>query len=325
MPLRVGVIGAGFMGRHHVRIYREMPEVELVGVADVDESAAEVAAEYHVSFFKDYRKVLELQPELVSIAVPTSLHHEIALAALRNGTHVLVEKPISNRLDHAREIVQAGAESCCKVFVGHVERFNPAIRSLKEVLQKGTLGQVHSIANLRVGRYNKRIFDTGIILDLGTHDIDLISYLFGHRAASVFAVGSLQPGRDYEDHATITLKFDQDQTGYIELSWLSPYKVRKMFVTGTRHFGLVDLIEQSIIVYDGQRWADSGLVSRDEPLKLELASVVEAVQHDLPPSVSGEDSIYTLQVALEAMRSYREGKAFHFPEFAGSSYPIGNK
>jgi len=309
------------MGRHHVRIYGELPNAELVGVADIDEGVAEMAAKYDVPFVKDYRQLLELKPDLVSIAVPTSLHRDVAVAALGEGAHVLIEKPISDRLEYAQAIVDAGRSAARKVFVGHVERFNPAIRSLKDAIEKGTLGSVRSIANLRVGRYNRRTFDTGIILDLGSHDIDLISYLFGACAVSVFAVGRVEGGREFEDHATITVKFNEERTGYIELSWLSPYKVRKMFVTGTEHFGLIDLMEQSIILYDGERWADSGLVTKDEPLKLELASVVEAVQKDLPPDVSGEDSIYTLQIALGAISSYRQGEAVHFPQFAGAAYP----
>ena len=325
MPLRVGVIGAGFMGQHHTRIYSELPNAELVGIADVDERAGAVACKYDAPFFKDFRQLLELEPELVSIAVPTSLHHEVALEALDRGCHVLVEKPISDRLEHAQAIVDAAKQVKRKVFVGHIERFNPAIRSLKEAIARGTFGEVQSIANLRVGRYNERIFDTGIILDLGTHDVDLISYLFGRCARSVFAVGSLQAGRAFEDHATITLRFSEEETGYIELSWLSPYKVRKMFVTGTRHFGLVDLMEQSIIIYDGDRWADSGLVSRNEPLRLELESVLRAVEDDLAPEVSGEDSMYTLRVALSAIESYRRGEAAHFPDLAGTGYPIGSE
>lgn len=325
MSLRVAVVGAGFMGQHHVRIYNEMASAELVGIADIDESVARLAATCSTRFFEDYRDLLALKPELVSIAVPTSLHHKVALEALASNAHVLIEKPISDRLEHAQAIVQAARDARRKVFVGHVERFNPTISALKEAIDRGLLGSIRSIANLRVGRYNKRIFDTGIILDLGTHDIDLISFLFGTRARSVFAIGSLEAGRAFEDHATITLKFDEEQTGYIELSWLSPYKVRKMFVTGTRHFGLIDLMEQSIIIYDGEQWADSGLVTRDEPLKLELKSVVETVERDLPAKVSGEDSIYTLQVALGAISSYQQAEAVHFPEFAGAGYPVGSE
>ncbi|MCD6282156.1 Gfo/Idh/MocA family oxidoreductase [bacterium] len=320
MALRVGVIGAGSMGKHHVRIYSELPTVELVGVADIDESVAELAAIHNVRFHKDYQELLKQAPELVSIAVPTSLHVEVALAALEAGCHLLIEKPISNTLDSAGAIIESAKERGRKVFVGHVERFNPAVIALKDAISSGKLGEVHSISNLRVGAYNRRIFDTGIILDLGSHDIDLISYLYSRKAEAVFALGAAKI-HEYEDHAAISLKFAQSAAGYIELSWLSPYKVRKMFVVGTEHFGLVDLIQQSLIVYDGKDWVDTGLVERDEPLKLELASLVEAVLNDQPPAVSGEDSLYTIQVALAAIESYSKGDAVHFPEHANEPYP----
>jgi len=248
MALRVGVIGAGSMGKHHVRIYSELPTVELVGVADIDESVAELAASHNAPFHKEYQELLKQAPELVSIAVPTSLHMEVALAALEAGCHLLIEKPISDTLDSAGAIIESAKERGRKVFVGHVERFNPAVIALKEAISSGKLGEVHSISNLRVGAYNRRIFDTGIILDLGSHDIDLISYLYGRKAEAVFALGAAKI-HEYEDHAAISLKFAESAAGYIELSWLSPYKVRKMFVVGTEHFGLVDLIQQSLIVY----------------------------------------------------------------------------
>ncbi len=321
MALRVGVIGAGSMGKHHVRIYRELPRAELVGVADTDGSVAELAASHDTPFHQDYRELLAQKPELVSIAVPTSLHREVALAALDAGCHLLIEKPISDTLDSATAIIDSAKERELKVFVGHVERFNPAVIALKDVITSGKLGEVHSISNLRVGAYNRRIFDTGIILDLGSHDIDLISYLYGRKAESVFALGAARV-HDYEDHAAISLKFAESAAGYIELSWLSPYKVRKMFVVGTEHFGLVDLIQQSLIIYDGKDWVDTGLVQREEPLKLELASLVDAVLNDRPPEVSGEDSLYTIQVALAAIESYVKGEAVHFPEHsAAPAYP----
>lgn len=321
MLLRTAVIGAGSMGRHHCRIYDELEESELVGIADVNPEASALAVDYNTRFFQDYQRLLDEKPELVTIAVPTSLHREVAVAALQAGAHILVEKPISDTLDGAQAIIDLAKERERKVFVGHVERFNPAVVALKEVIDSGKFGEVHSISNLRVGAYNKRIFDTGIILDLGSHDIDLISYLYGRKAESVFAIGSAKIHK-YEDHAAISLKFTESAAGYIELSWLSPYKVRKMFVVGTEHFGLVDLIDQSLIIFDGKSWTNTGMVQREEPLRMELRETIKAVLEGLPPQVSGEDSLYTIRIALAAMKSYALGEAIHFPEFAAApNYP----
>jgi UDP-N-acetylglucosamine 3-dehydrogenase len=321
MTLRVAVIGAGSMGRHHCRIYSELEDAQLIGIADTNPETIELATQYRTRHFQDYQELLDEKPELVTIALPTSLHREAAVAALQAGCHILVEKPISDTLQGAQEIINVARARGRKVFVGHVERFNPAVIALKDVIASGRLGVVHSISNLRVGAYNKRIFDTGIILDLGSHDIDLISYLYGRKAESVFAIGSAKI-HNYEDHAAISLKFTESAAGYIELSWLSPYKVRKMFIVGTEHFGLVDLIDQTLIVFDGKNWANTGLVQREEPLKMELRQTVQAVLEDLPPQVSGEDSLYTIRIALAAMKSYSEGEAVHFPEFAAEpAYP----
>jgi UDP-N-acetylglucosamine 3-dehydrogenase len=321
MPLRVAVIGAGSMGRHHCRLYDALPEAELIGIADINPETEELAVQYGTHHFYDYQKLLDEKPELVTIALPTSLHRDAAVAALEAGCHILVEKPISDTLAGAQNIIDLARERGRKVFVGHVERFNPAVIALKEVIVSGKLGEVHSISNLRVGAYNKRIFDTGIILDLGSHDIDLISYLYGRKAETVFAIGSAKI-HNYEDHAAISLKFTESAAGYIELSWLSPYKVRKMFVVGTEHFGLVDLIDQTLIIFDGKNWANTGMVQREEPLKMELRQTIQAVVEDLPPQVSGEDSLYTIRIALAAMQSYREGESVHFPEFAAApAYP----
>lgn len=321
MPLRTAVIGAGSMGRHHCRLYDELPESDFIGIADINPETADIAVDCHTRHFPDYQALLDEKPELVTIAVPTSLHHEVAVAALEAGAHVLVEKPISDTLVGAQEIIDLAKKRGKKVFVGHVERFNPAVIALKEVIESGKLGEVHSISNLRVGAYNKRIFDTGIILDLGSHDIDLISYLYGRKAESVFAIGAAKI-HEYEDHAAISLKYTESAAGYIELSWLSPYKVRKMFVVGTEHFGLVDLIDQTLIIFDGKSWTNTGMVNREEPLRMELRETIKAVLEDLPPQVSGEDSLYTIRIALAAVQSYREGEAVHFSEFAAKpAYP----
>lgn len=321
MGIRTAVIGVGSMGQHHARLYDSLETSELVGLADTNEAVGATAEKYGTRYFKDYTKLLDEKPHLVSIAVPTSLHREVALAALEAGCHLLIEKPISDTIEGAQAIIDSARERSLKVFVGHVERFNPAVIALKQAIDQGMLGEVHSISSLRVGARNVRIFDTGIILDLGSHDIDLISYLYGRKAQSVYSIGAAKAHK-YEDHAAISLKYSDSAAGYIELSWLSPYKVRKMFVVGTDHFGLVDLIDQSLIIFDGDNWANTGLVERDEPLRVELERALNAVANDLPPDVSGEDSLYTIMVALGAIESYTCSEAVHFKEHEpAAAYP----
>ena len=149
---RVGVIGVGAMGKHHVRIYHEMQDVELVGVADVNERAvAELAAEYNTEAFIDCEQLLHNDLDAVSIAVPTSLHKEIAYKAAQYGVHMLIEKPIADSLINADAIIDAARRKNLKVMIGHIERFNPAIVKLKELIAAGELGEIRSISCRRVG------------------------------------------------------------------------------------------------------------------------------------------------------------------------------
>jgi UDP-N-acetylglucosamine 3-dehydrogenase len=181
--LRAGVIGVGAMGKNHARLYSQLPGVELVGVADSNEAlAASIARQYECQHYTDYSDLLAQRLDLVSIVVPTTLHKQAALAAISSGVNVLVEKPISDAVENADEMIEAARRKGVKLMVGHVERFNPAVIKLKELVDEGLLGEVVSISTRRVGPHNPRIRDVGIILDLGAHDIDVMHYLYGERS-----------------------------------------------------------------------------------------------------------------------------------------------
>jgi UDP-N-acetylglucosamine 3-dehydrogenase len=311
--LKVGVIGAGSMGRHHVRKYALLPQAQLIGVADPDPSRGELAAEVGVPHFTDYRALLEQRPELVTIAAPTSLHYQLACDALDAGCHLLVEKPITDNLGSAREL-QARAEAANRLIaVGHIERFNPAVIELKRIIDSGELGEILAINNLRVGPYHGRILDTGIVLDLGTHDVDLISYLFGQRATSVFATATKRM-HNHEDHAVLQMAFPEGHTGIIETSWLAPYRARNIFIVGTKHFALCDLQNKVLLVYDDNPQGGnllSGLrhVPPGDALELQLASVIQSVEEGIAPVSTAGDSIYALETCLAALQSIESGQA----------------
>lgn len=315
--LKVGVIGAGSMGRHHVRIYAGMPACQLVGVADPNPDKAELAAKYSAPHFADYRALLELRPELVTIAAPTTQHYRVACDALDAGCHLLIEKPVCDDLAQARELVARAAAAGRSIAVGHVERFNPAIGELKRMVEAGELGEVLAVNNLRVGPYHGRILDTGIVLDLGTHDVDLISYLLGQRALSVYATATRRL-HNHEDHAVLQLAFDGGHSGIIETSWLAPYRARNIFLVGTTHFALCDLINKVILVYDDNPQGNNLLamlrqVPSGDALEHELASVVRSVTDGKPPVCTAEDSIYALTVCLAALKSIDSGQAVPIP------------
>ncbi|MEA2075245.1 MAG: Gfo/Idh/MocA family oxidoreductase [Euryarchaeota archaeon] len=305
--IRVGVIGVGAMGKHHVRIYHGMRDVELVGVADSNERTAnEIAAEYHTEAFTDCEQLLNKKDlDAVSIAVPTSLHKEIARKAAQYGVHMLVEKPIADSLSNAVAIIDAARRENLKLMIGHIERFNPAILKLKELIAAGELGQVLSISCRRVGPYAPRIRDVGIITDLAVHDIDTISYLYGKRAMQVYSIA----GNSFhvqEDYASILLKYDDKRSGTVETNWLTPYKMRTLTATGTGGVASVDYLEQSL-----ELWKEEGRISveieKGEPLKIELAQFVAAVSNGKEPSPLGEEGEYVLSVAIAAIESYKNG------------------
>lgn len=310
--MRIGIIGVGKMGYNHVRIFSQMKKVEIVGVADVNETLAhEVAQEFNTRAFTDYRALLDQGLDAVSVVVPTSLHRQATLDAFDAGCHVLVEKPISNTIENGRDMILAARKMGRKLLVGHVERFNPAVEILKEIIDDMVLGEIVSISSKRVGPYHPRITDSGIILDLAPHDIDVISYLYGDRVREVYAVAG-KAFHQYEDHATLMLKFRKGTAGVIETSWLPPHRVRKLNVVGNSGVATLDFLEQKVIVYD-KNWAREAKVDKQEPLRNELAYFVKLVSNGDTPLVTGEDSLHALSVALTAIESYRSGRVLKVP------------
>ena len=304
--MMAGVIGVGAMGKNHARLYSQLPGVELVGVADANEHlAAAVARQYDCRPYTDCRTLLEVKLDLVSIVVPTTVHKEAALAAIERGVNVLVEKPISDAVENADEIIEAARHRGVKLAVGHVERFNPAVGKLKELIDDGLLGHVVAISARRVGPYNPRIRDVGIILDLGAHDIDIMSYLYGEKVKQVYASAGTVV-HSHEDHAIITLNFSGG-SGVIDTNWLTPHKVRGLTVVGSDAMAEVNYIEQTVRIFDEQ-WIRDAKIEKEEPLKAELRHFLDCVCNDRQPLVSGEQGRHALAVALAAIESAATGK-----------------
>jgi UDP-N-acetylglucosamine 3-dehydrogenase len=297
------------MGRHHVRDLQRTRQCELIGIADPDESRKELAERYHTRFFADYRELLRQSPQLVSIAAPTNLHYELARATIRAGCHLLLEKPVCDNLEQARELVSL-AETRKLVFaVGHIERFNPAVQALRQLIEIGELGQILTVHNLRVGPYHGRMPDTGIVLDLGIHDVDLISMLLGEQPQRVFATG-FRRVHTHEDHAVIQLAFKDGRAGVIELSWNAPYRMRNILVSGSRRYAMCDLANQRLMVYEENEDLDRLLpeprnVAKAEPLRAELESVANCVLTGTSPLCPAEDGIRALRLARESIESAR--------------------
>jgi len=309
--LRVGVVGVGMMGQHHVRVYSELAregKVELIGIADPNfERAKALSMRYGGIPYSDYRELIQKNPDAVSIAVPTSLHKQVAIDFIREGTSVLVEKPIADTIENAEAIIRAAEEEGVTLMVGHIERFNPAVLKLKNLIERRELGKIVTISAKRVGPMAARIRDVGIIIDLGVHDIDVISYLFDEPVQTVYArAGNVLHPAGVEDHALITLGFE-DGTGIVETNWLTPHKTRTLNVVGTGGIAYMDYIDQSLRLYNHE-WVKEAKIEKREPLRNEIEHFVECVETNKRPIVDGEAGLHALRVALLAQESAKTGR-----------------
>jgi len=295
--MKVGIIGIGEMGENHVRVYHELG-TEIVGVADLhEERVIKIANQYKTRAFTDYRELLSQGLDAVSITVPTASHREVALAALEQGVNLLVEKPIADSTTHGEEIVIAAEKAGLKLMVGHIERFNPVVRKLKDIIEQGTLGKVILLSAKRVGPFGLRVVDAGIITDLATHDIDIARYILAKEPVEVFT--KLSGIRNKKgDCALIILDFG-DVTASIEANWFTPQKVRTLVATGTEGIAYVDYIEQTLEIHNAG-WKMIPRFTKGEPLKLELEHFLECIEFDRQPLVSGYEGLKTLEIALEA-------------------------
>ncbi|HEC33667.1 MAG TPA: Gfo/Idh/MocA family oxidoreductase [Chloroflexi bacterium] len=321
--LKAAVIGVGSMGRNHARVYDELPGVTLAAIADTSPGPLqETAARRKVRGYSDYQEMLEKErPDVVTVAVPTNLHHEVAGAALEAGAHVLVEKPITATVEEGKALIQKGQEVGRQLMVGHIVRFNPAIRSLQGRLASGDLGRMFQVVCRRVGPFPARIRDVGVVVDLASHDLDVMRYLTGDEPAYVFAETERRIHTDHEDLLTALLRFRGGVIGMLEANWLTPVKVREILVLGERGMFRVDDLTQDLYFYEnalanGEMWAALRILKgvsegpmiryplrRYEPLKAEVAAFVRAVREGEPVPVSGEDGLAALRLALALTES----------------------
>lgn len=334
--IKAAVIGVGSMGKNHARVYGELSEVELVAVADADLEVARAAGvRAGVSYYSNYRQMLdERKPQVVSIAVPTALHAEVTIAAMESGAHVLVEKPIASTLEDGRQIIQRAIELDRKLSIGHIVRFNPAIRALKQKIEDGELGRIFQIVCRRVGPFPSRIRDVGVVIDLAPHDLDVMRYLTGSNPIRVFAETEQRIHTEHEDLLTALLRFPDGVTGVLEINWLTPTKVREILVLGERGLFRVDDLTQDLYFYenaviDPVSWpalqnlkgvSEGSMIrfalQRYEPLKAELQAFLKSIQEDTPVPVSGEDGLAALELALALVESGRSHRIIEvFNEF----------
>ncbi|HNZ87843.1 MAG TPA: Gfo/Idh/MocA family oxidoreductase [Methanofastidiosum sp.] len=304
--IKIGVIGAGVMGGHHIRNLSSM-DIELVGLSDIDKNRVnELSTTYKTKGFLDYKELVKEGIDAAVVAVPTKLHKTVCDYLIDNGVNVLVEKPIADTVENAKDMITKAKKEGVKFSVGHIERFNPAVQKLKQLIKNDTLGKVVTMSSKRVGPYNPRIRDVGIIVDLGVHDIDIMSYLLEEKVKTVYATGGKRI-HPFEDFATILMTFGNSSTGLIDTNWHTPHKVRSLTVVADKGIAEVDYIDQKLVLYD-KEWMKEAKIERKEPLSLELECFIEYLKKDIEPPVSGEEGLHALQVAISAIDSYVNNK-----------------
>ncbi len=300
---RTGVIGVGKMGSNHARVYAEMPEADLVGVFDADRARAEACAErFGCRAFPTLNGFLHAGIEAVSVAAPTSLHHEVVLQALDAGIHVLVEKPIAATRPEAEAMIRAAERAGRKLMVGHIERFNPAVCALREAVRPD---EIISINVVRVGPRPPRIKDAGVIIDMAVHDIDLVHFLTGSSVEEVYCVTSANFDL-FEDTASILLRMTNGVGAQLTANWITPYKAREIQVITPTRLLRANLLTRHVQESSRYSGDDGSYLVRDvyvqhrEPLLAQLQAFLDAVARDTPPAITGEDGLRVLDVAIRA-------------------------
>lgn len=299
--LRAAVIGVGYLGQFHAEKLAALKDVELIGVADADPARAKhIAAKHGCAAHGDSRELLG-SVDLVSIAVPTERHHEVALPFLEAGVHVLLEKPITRTLEEADALLAAARRNGALLGVGHLERFNPAFRALAQAFERPLYIECE-----RLSGFKQRGIDVDVVADLMIHDLDLARALARSEIGQVSACG-FQVMTDAIDIANVRIEFANGCVANLSASRVSQQPVRKLRVFQSGEYGSADLQAGKLRVV--RRDPRGGEIAQDEAafedrdaLRAEIENFVAAVRGGRPPLVTGEDGRAALALALEVSR-----------------------
>ncbi len=325
--LRVGQVGLGSMGRNHLRVLRTLPQAELVAISDPmpEVLSAAVAASGAPAFAEPEAMLEQAGLDAVVIAAPTTFHLPLALAAIDRGIAVLVEKPLAATPEEGLRVAIAARDAGVPVQVGHVERFNPAVRELGRLLAGGALSSIYAITSRRAGPFPARIRDVGVTIDLATHDADILSWIAGQRPVRVSAETAQRIHTGHEDLLFGLLHFPSGAIGMLDVNWLTPDKRRSLVVLGEEGMFELDYLTQRLTFSRAQAKAVPTLirgyaptfegdvteipVERGEPLAAELTSFLGVVQHGGRPEVDAEDGLWAVAIADALLRAADEHRA----------------
>ena len=320
--VRAAVVGAGHMGAYHTLAYAELPDVDLVGVVDLDaDRARKVAQHYDTRSFTDHRELIG-RADVVSVAVPTEEHFRVARDLLEAGMSVLVEKPMTPTLEEARELFAVARRAGAILQVGHVERFNGAVQELRKIVDRPIL-----IESRRLGPFVPRVQKDTVVMDLMIHDIDIVLALAGSPPRRVTTFGAAVHS-EVTDVASVQIQFDSGTIATITASRATEEKIRTLAITQPDAYIVLDyshqdiqihrraaqeyLVNREAIRYRQASFVEHLFVRKDNPLKLEILHLIRttrALRTGTPPEGGEADDLRSLAVALAIERMIRDGVA----------------
>ncbi len=291
------------MGRNHARVLSELRGVELTTVFDPDAVTAEgVAAAYGATAVTTAQEFVAAGLDAAVIATPNRYHADLGVALLNAGVHVLVEKPIAATVADAQAMIDAAKANNRVLMVGHVERFNPAVETVKRAIEGD---EIISIQITRVGPFPPRMGEVGVVIDLAVHDIDIIRHLTGSEIVEV-QPQLVRTRAEREDTALLQFRTANDVIAHITTNWVTPYKTRTLQVATKTKFVVADLITRQVTEYFGQQ-PDGSYSTRmlhswpAEPLRKEHEAFIHAIRTGETAAVTGEDGLRNLEVALRCL------------------------
>ena len=338
VKLRAAVIGVGSMGANHVRVYANRDDVQLVGVVDPNaELAKRIADRFSTKVYSSVDNLLEqARPQVVSIAVPTAWHSEVAGQCMRAGVHCLLEKPICATVEEGNALMALSVETGCVLLPGHIERYNPAIQALLLLLNKGDIGSFYRIEVERCGPFPPRIRDTGVILDLAVHDLDIVSMLLGSLPESLYSETQQLIHETYEDSVVALLRYPNDVIATLNVNWTSPTKRRILKVFGSKGLFQVDYMSQELRFFENADqvgstipWEIPGIregreirhvIGVKEPLAVEIDYFLKCIREGKSTESEIRESINALHLAAVLLKAGRERAKVNMADCSDSLY-----
>jgi UDP-N-acetylglucosamine 3-dehydrogenase len=308
---RVAVIGTGGWGKNHVRVLSELQC--LAAVCDMNmERANAFSKNFHVPAYPSLDEMLKKEKlDGVTICTPASTHFAMASKALSAGLHTFVEKPMTTTVKDGESLIEAARSANRSLTVGFIERFNPPITALKQMISEGKMGEPILLEFHRENRRGEHISDVGIVKDASVHDIDTACWLFGEPPKVVYArVGAMYVPLEHEDFATILLGFTGQKTAFLVTNWITPNRVRTLSAVFSGGVVDVDFVTQQTSIHEG---AATTVPTRpvQEPLMLELKEFVTAIKEERQPLVTGKDGLNVTRVAEAVLASSSSGAPIH--------------